>query len=136
MPYELLGTYWPRSEARRSAGQREAVQPDVVSACTNVRARGREGSENIDTDTDKTACRSSNDRHKTPAKRGMPEEGLEPPTTRIMIPPVFPVPTGDFGDFWTGYWTVLSSVLHRSERKLGPRQRWLSGRFQTSPRAG
>jgi len=32
-------------------------------------------------------------------KPGMPEEGLEPPDTRIMIPSVFPVVTGDSADF-------------------------------------
>jgi hypothetical protein len=48
----------------------------------------------------------------------MPEEGLEPPTARIMIPPGFPVFTGDSGDVGRQVGLFCQLVCTIGERAL------------------
>jgi hypothetical protein len=60
-------------------GQRRAVQPDVVSACSKVRVGGPEAPENVDTDGHKLLAGQQWPPQKH-LHKAMPEEGLEPPT--------------------------------------------------------
>jgi hypothetical protein len=135
-PCERLGTSWPRSEARHSAGQPHLGAAGSRFRAHHVRIRRSDAPRNVDTNAQETAwLRASTSTESL--QRDDAGGGTRTPRHADYDSRRLPSADGRIEKCWTAGWTVLSADMSRPPTPVRAVSRPATSRSRTrGPRRG